>query len=451
MQPKTLKQDQNLLFKSRLSEQLNPEHELLQLAKLIPWQALEEEFKPLFSEGPSRPPLPVRLAVGLMILQHMFVVSDERVVEAWIENPYWQAFCGYDFLQWELPVHPTSLTRWRQRLGAERIEKILQASIHVAQKAEVVTAKDLKKAICDTTVMPKAVSYPTDAKLVQRSLERIVFAAQKAGIHLKRTYVRVSKWALKEYQRLAHGKKFRKAQRPLKKLRRYLARVLEELEPELETSPRTLVKEVAIGVRLLTQEREDKNKIYSCHEPQVACIAKGKVHKPYEFGSKACLVVTEKKGLVLNLSAHRGNPYDGHLLLGAKQRAEKNTNIGIDRMLVDRGFRGHGVKDAQVLVSYTRGLTADLKRVLKRRQAIEPWIGHMKQDGKLDRCYLKGIEGDEINALLVGVGHNFRMILRKLRYFYAFMLRWLLSICCVKEWKNESLNLTGQRWLACRA
>lgn len=128
MQPKPLKQDQGHLFTSRLSQLLNPEHELLKLAKVIPWQQLEEEFTPLFSEGPSRPPLPVRLAAGLMILQHMTGVSDERVVAAWVENPYWQAFCGYDFLQWELPVHPSSLSRWRDRIGSHGIERILQAS-----------------------------------------------------------------------------------------------------------------------------------------------------------------------------------------------------------------------------------------------------------------------------------------------------------------------------------
>ncbi|MGH2639780.1 MAG: transposase [Rhabdochlamydiaceae bacterium] len=139
MQPKPLKQDQGNLFTSRLSQQLKPDHELLKLAKAIPWQQLEDDFKPLFTEGPSRPPLPVRLAAGLMILQHMFGVSDERVVEAWIENPYWQAFCGFDFLQWELPVHPTSLTRWRQRLGSQGVEKILAASVQVALQTKIVT------------------------------------------------------------------------------------------------------------------------------------------------------------------------------------------------------------------------------------------------------------------------------------------------------------------------
>lgn len=443
MQPKPLKQDQENLFNARLSWLLNPENELLKLAKVIPWQQLEDEFKPLFSEGPSRPPLPVRLAVGLMILQHMFAVSDERVVEAWVENPYWQAFCGYDFLQWELPVHPTSLTRWRQRMGPEGIEKVLAASVQVALKTQTVTTAELSKTICDTTVMPKAIAYPTDARLIHKSLERIVRAARKNGVPLKRSYQRVSRWALKEYQRLMHGKKFRKAQKPLNKLKRYLSKALRELDPLLETCPRELLRATAIGAKLLIQTREDKHKIYSCHEPQVACIAKGKAHKPYEFGSKACLVVSEKKGLVLSMTTHPGNPYDGHLLVEAKKRSEKNTRTIIERMLVDRGFRGHEVENAQILISYTKGLTKHLRKALRRRQAIEPWIGHMKQDGKLDRCYLKGLVGDEIHARLVGIGHNFRTILKKLRLLYVFLLGWLESLLLLNERENDRLNAAG--------
>lgn len=426
MRPKTLLQDQSQLFSSRLSNQLNPKHELLQLAASIPWEQLETEFSPLFSEGPSRPPLPVRLATGLMILQHVFNVSDERVVQLWVENPYWQAFCGYDFLQWKLPVHPTSLTRWRQRIGASGVERILQASIQTAVQTKAVAPQELTKAISDTTVMPKAVAHPVDAKLIQRSIERIVKATRGAGINLKRTYQRISRWMLKEYLRLAHGKKFRKAMKPLGKLKKYLGKLLQNLDPYLAGCPKELLKEAVIAAKILTQSREDKNKIYSCHEPLVSCIAKGKAHKPYEFGAKTSIVVTEKSGLALSLTTHLGNPYDGHLLAESKCNAEKNTNVGIERMLVDRGYRGHEVTDAQVLVSYTRGLPRGLKRALKRRQAIEPWIGHMKQDGRLGRCYLKGPTGDQIHALLVGVGHNFRLILRKLRLFYVFLL---IQVC----------------------
>lgn len=398
---------------------------MLQLAKAIDWNQLEMEFAPLFSAEAGHPPIPIRLACGLMILQHMFSLSDEKVVEAWVENPYWQAFCGYDFLQWELPIHPTSLTRWRQRIGAWGAEKILRVSVSVALRTKTVTPTELTKVISDTTVMPKAITHPVDAKLIRRSIERIVRTAKAAGIRLKRTYHRVASWALKDYLRLMHGKKMRKAQKPLRKLRRYLGKLLKELDPCLENCPKQLLRDMAIGAKILLQNREDKNKIYSCHEPQVACIAKGKAHKPYEFGSKACLVVTEQKGIALSMTTHLGNPYDGHLLAESKRRAESNAKTTIKRILVDRGFRGHEVNDAEVLISYTRGLPKGLKIALRRRQAIEPWIGHMKHDGKLSRCYLKGVVGDQIHATFVAVAHNFRTILRKLRLFCVESFDWV--------------------------
>lgn len=424
MRPKPLNQDESSLFRARLSEQLNPSHELLKLAQEIPWGVLEEEFMPLFSEGLSRPPLPVRLIAGLLILQHLFNRSDERVVVEWVENPYWQAFCGYDFLQWQFPSHPTSLTRWRNRIGPKGLEKILKLSIQVALKTKTVTEKEIEQTICDTTVMPKAIAYPVDAKLIHKCILRIVKAAKTAGIQLKRTFTRVATRALQRFRRLAHAKRFRRAQKPLNQLKRYLRKLLGDLDPHLGSCPREVLREAAVGAKLALQSREDKNKIYSCHEPFVACIAKGKAHKPYEFGSKTSLVVTEKKGLALTVTAHEGSPFDGHLLEEVLVKAEEMSGKRIQRVLVDKGYKGHGIQDRQVLMSGTQGLIPSLKRLLKRRQAIEPWIGHMKSDGKLGRCYLKGCRGDQMQAILVGIGHNFRMILRKLRFFLLYIFSW---------------------------
>ena len=438
MRPKPLKQEpQDQLFKNRLCDELNPEHELIRLGKVIPWDQIQADIEPLFTEGQSRPPLPTRLATGLMILQHLYNISDEEVIRAWVENPYWQAFCGYEFLQWKFPAHPTSLTRWRQRLGPKGLEKVLKVSIGVALKTGAVTAPELEKAIVDTTVMPKAITYPNDAKLIQKIIERIVKAAAQSGLTLKRTFTRVSKKALHQYQRLMHGKQFKKAQRPLKRLRKYLSKILRDIDPHIESCPRELFKELVVGAKLLIQEKEDKNKIYSCHEPAVSCIAKGKAHKPYEFGSKACLVVTEKRGLALTLTTHVGNPYDGHLLAESLRKAEGMTGVEIKRVLVDLGFRGHEVGDKQVLISRTKGLGPPLRKALKRRQAIEPWIGHMKSDGKLGRCYLKGTTGDQIHGILVAIAHNFRIILRKLGHFYAWIIK-LVMARVTKMWNAET-------------
>jgi transposase, IS5 family len=153
-------------------------------------------------------------------------------------------------------------------------------SVAVALRTKTVTPTELTKVISDTTVMPKAITHPVEAKLIRRSIERIVRAAKAAGIQLKRTYHRVASWALKDYLCLMHGKKMRKAQKPLRKLKRYLGKLLKELDPHLENCPQRLLRDMVIGAKLLMQSREDKNKIYSRHEPQVACIAKGKAHKP---------------------------------------------------------------------------------------------------------------------------------------------------------------------------
>ena len=263
---------------------------------------------------------------------------------------------------------------------------------------KTVTPKELTKTIVDTTVMPKAIAHPVDAKLIQRSIERIVRTAQAAGIRLKRTYSRVSSWMLKEYLRLMHGKKIRKAQRPLRKLKRYLTKLLKDLDPHLERCPQKLLRESVIGAKLLLQ-----------------------------------------------MTTHLGNPYDGHLLAESKRSAEKNANVQIDRMLVDRGFRGHEVTNAQVLVSYTRGLPRGLKQALKRRQAIEPWIGHMKQDGMLNRCHLKGSVGDQIHATLIAVAHNFRLILRKLRFFCVEIFRCIINILSL-EWLEMEMSEPAMSW-----
>ncbi|CAM0117585.1 IS5 family transposase [Rhabdochlamydiaceae symbiont of Dictyostelium giganteum] len=441
MKPKSLVQNQDQLFKTRLSQMINPNHELCKLAASIPWQTIEEECAEYFTVGVSRPPVPTRVVVGILILQNTYNFSDESVVSTWVENVYWQFFCGYDFFQQDFPIHPTTLTRWRQRLGPEGLEKILKLSISVAVSTKTIAPAELNQAITDTTVMPKAISYPVDAKLLKRSLERIVKEVHKAHIPLKRTYLRVAKKALFEYQKWRHCKRYRRAATCLGRLRTYVRKVLQELDPILETCPRDLFKEVAIGTRLVLQERNDTSKIYSCHEPHVSCIAKGKVAKPYEFGCKVCILLTEKKGIILSSKAYPAAPYNGHLLKAAKKNGEENSSATIRRILVDLGFRKHDVDDAEVLISRTKKLPRSLKKVLKRRQAIEPWIGHMKQDCKLGRCYLKGILGDQMQASLSAIGHNFRIILRKLRIFYALLQLWTLKL-----WNDHLQFKADQRY-----
>ncbi len=400
--------------KYRLSKILNPRHELYILAELIDWKEFEEAFGLLYSEGIGRPPKPVRLMVGLLMLQHMYSLSDEGVVRKWVENPYWQFFCGFDVLQWQFPIDPSSLIRFRNRIGKEGMEKILSETIKLALDEKIVTVKSFEDVIADTTVMEKNICHPTDARLYFRLREDFVKLAKKKKVMLRQSYTFVSKKALLDVSRYAHARQMKRARKKTRELRTYLRRVYRDTRRKVtEENKNAFLPLFTLADRLLYQTKEAKDKLYSIHAPEVECISKGKAHKKFEFGCKVSLVVTNKEGLALSCQAVHGNPYDGHTLKNALEDAEKNSPVKIKRAFVDKGYLGHGVKDKIVYRSgQKRGMTKSIKRLLKRRSAIEPHIGHMKAEGKMNRNFLKGKMGDIFNALLCGIGHNLRLILR---------------------------------------
>lgn len=364
-----------------------------------------------------------------MMLQHMQGISDEEVVQLWIENPYWQIFCGYDFLQWEFPTDPSSLTRWRQRMGEEGLKKILAATVVTALKSGAVKEQSCKKAIVDTTVMEKNVTFPTDGKLYQRAIQILGRKAKKCGLELRQSYTRVSKRALRKMNQYAHARQMNRMKREGKRLKTYLGRIRRDVGRELEQKTElasVFGPTLKLVDRLLSQKREDSNKLYSLHAPETECIAKGKAHKKYEFGCKVSLVITHKEGLCLSSQALHGTPYDGHTLKNAVKDAEATTGISVESLFVDRGYKGHGLQEKNVYRSgQIKGMTAALKKALKRRQSIEPQIGHMKSDGKLGRNFLKGTFGDKANALLAGIGHNLRLIRRWIESLFLHFFRWL--------------------------
>jgi len=419
MRPSETNHSQGRLFEPRLSDFLNPKHELFIFTRLVDWETLEKSFEDKFVAESGAPAKPVRLVTGIMILQHMYGLSDEGVVRGWVENPYWQYFCGYDFLQWKFPIHPTTLTKWRNRLGTEGFEKVLELLVNSARRSGVVSEKSMKNVIVDTTVMPKAISFPTDSKLYVRAIKELVDFAKEHNVELRQTYKKLAPAAARKASRLAHARKYKKAKKEVKRLRKYLGRVLRDLLRKIDEDE-NLKKRAAPVIstmgRILLQEQDDKNKIYSVHEPDVECISKGKAHKKYEFGCKASIVLTHKEGLALSVQALHGNPYDGHTLKQALEHAEKISSRSIKKVFVDRGYKGHGVKEKEVIVSRSRKKMHWRKwKEMSRRQSIEPHIGHMKKDGKFGINYLKGKFGDKINALLCGIGHNGRMILNFLR------------------------------------
>lgn len=405
-------------------------HELCLLADKINWSKFEQEFAGYFPATTGNPALPARLVVGVLYLKHAFGLSDEAVVERWVENPYWQYFCGMQYFQHKLPFHPTSLIKWRKRLGVAGCEKLFKELIDVAIREEVIEEQDLKKVIVDTTVQEKAITYPTDAKLQYRARLLLLKRAKQAGFKLRQSYLRLGKQALFRGGRYAAAQQMKRACKQFKLVKRYLGCVYRDINRQLERDPnlRTHFSDLLEKAeRLLSQRKEDKNKLYSLHAPEVECIAKGKVNKRYEFGVKTSITTTHKNSFVVGIQALPGNPYDGHTLSDALDQVEKLSGIRPSDSYVDLGYRGNNETKCEVHISRSKQAlkTYALRRDMKRRSAIEPVIGHMKSDGLLGRNYLKGAIGDKINALLCGAGHDLRIILRKLKLLWLKIF-WVL-------------------------
>ena len=410
------------LFRERLDNLLNQRHALYRLADLIAWSVFDREFGALYCPDNGSPGKPMRLMVGLQYLKHLYGLSDEGVVSGWVENPYWQYFCGETYFQHVPPIDPSSLTRFRQRIGESGCETILQVTVSAGVASRAVKAGDFKRVNVDTTVQEKAVSYPTDSKLLNRSRERLVRLCRKAGVRLRQSYVRRGPRTLQQANRYGHARQYRRLRREVKRLRTYLGRVVRDIERKTAGSPgqqAVFAEELALARRLLAQKKDDKHKLYSVHAPEVECISKGKVAKRYEFGVKASIATTNRSNFVVGGMAVPGSPYDGHTLKAALAQVRRVTGSRIDEAFVDKGYRGHEEVETTVYISgQKRGIkTQRLKRSLKRRQAIEPVIGHLKADGLMGRNFLKGAEGDQANVLLSCAGHNLRLILNRLRLF----------------------------------
>jgi len=430
MQPKKqITNPQLEMFRNRLENILNRRHELYRLSGLIGWEMFEQEFGKLYAEE-GRPGIPIRLMVGLTYLGHAYQLSDEEVVRRWVENPYFQYFCGEEYFRHQLPIDPSSLSRWRRRIGEQGAELILKLTVPAGLKSEALQASSLERIIFDTTVQEKAVAFPTDSRLYNHSRVRLVKLALAYGLGLRQTYSRLGPQALLKVGRYLHARQRKRAGREIKRLKTFLGRVYRDIHRKIEDRlelKSVFFPELALAERLLTQERQGKNKLYSLHAPEVECISKGKAHKKYEFGVKVSVATTNRDNFVVGMFAEHGNPYDGHTLARAIEQVQRVTGRIVQRSFVDRGYRGHGIKDTEVLISgRKRGMTPQMKKELKRRSAIEPVIGHMKTDGKLGRNYLLGELGDKINALLSGAGHNIRIILRKLREMLLSF--WFISL-----------------------
>jgi IS5 family transposase len=437
MRPKERRETgQGDLLRSRLDAIIDMDHALVKLARAIDWSFLEQQFGAVYEDKPGRPPLPTRLMAGLAILKHTYDLSDEVLCERWVENPYYQFFCGEEFFQHRLVFDRSSLTRWRQRMGEEKLQALLQESLSVAAKTEAIKPKDLNRVIVDTTVQPKNVMFPTDARLLNRARAILVRLAQRHGVKLRQSYARVGKFALIKHQRYAHAKQFKRANRALRKLRTYLGRVIRDIGRKCDGNVDSLgaivlERLVARARRVLQQKQHQRGpKIYSLHAPEVECIGKGKAHRPYEFGVKVSVATTlaHAKGgqFVTHVKALPGNPYDGHTLAAVIPEMEALVGNTIERILADKGYRGHNAPPDYKFRVFTSGqkrrMTPKIKRELRRRSAVEPVIGHLKEEHRMGRNYLWHRHGDAINAILAAAGYNFRRLIRWLSLLLSKIL-----------------------------
>ncbi len=429
---------QNELFHIRLEVICNPSHPLVKLADRIEWSSLDEQFASLYAED-GRPATATRMMIGLTLLQSLYKLSEDDVVNRWPENPYWQYLCGETFFQRRRPIVRSGLSKWRKRIKSKGMEALLQQTLAVGLDVGAVKPTSLKRVSVDTTVQPKAIAHPTDARLFNRSRERLVRLARRQGVTLRQSYRRKGPQAVLKAGRYAHARQTQRMRKQIKRLRTYLGRVIRDIERKVQKLPEALQQKLHLAKRLLKQQRSDSNKLYSLHEPQVAYISKGKAHKKYEFGNKVSICVTNREGFILGAQGLEGNPYT---LKGALDQVTELTGVKPERCYVDRGYRGHGVTKTQVFLSgQRRNVTPTIKREMKRRSAIEAVIGHQKTEGRLGWNRLRGVLGDQINALMAAIGYNLSLILKALSFLLQIFKELLAKMARLQnEISNKALT-----------
>ena len=478
-------------FRARLDGMIDLKHPLAVLATRLPWSQLEAELSPIWQRqsrdgvmvdggellavsggtlkaaGVSyagRPRLSIRLLCSLLYLKHAFNLSDEALVERWSENVVWQHFSGLDYYEPRLPCDATQIGRFRHAIGETGMEAILKATIDTALDVKAIKPAEFERIIVDTTVQEKAISYPVDARLLEIARHKIVSHAKRCGMGLRQTFAKEGKTLRRKAGGYAHAKQSKRLARTVKRQRTIVGRLIREVRDKLDTgafnasaSPLTLASFntlLARADRVRTQQRKDKNKLYALHAPEVECISKGKARNRYEFGVKVSLAITHKQGLVIGAKRFTGNPFDGHTL--AAQITQCNGLIdgsgrAVKQAFVDLGYRGVDADNPGVEVVHRgriKSMSKAQRKQLKRRQAIEPTIGHVKHDNRMIRCHLKGSTGDALHAIACAAGYNIRWLMRamlRLGLKGLFALVSLIALCANHGTTRAAASLDPRR------
>jgi IS5 family transposase len=423
--------NQRDLFRIRLADLINPRHELALLADAIDWQYFENEFKPYYSDK-GAPGVPIRTMVGCLLLKHLYSLGDEKIPEYWVRDVYFQYFCGGVFFEHRFPFDPSDFVHFRKRIGEEGIAKIFAYSVKLHGKE---VPKQAKFVLSDTTVQENNTTFPTDAKLCKKVIDKCNDIAKREGIVQRQRYTRESKQLVRDTYNGAHPKRRKAAAKAKKRLKTIANKLLRELSVKMTAPQKTLYQnEMTLYQRAVNQNKNDRDKIYSLHKPFTKCIAKGKAHKPYEFGNKVGLITGGKKGqkIILAIEAFLENPFDGHTIEPLLNQM-KNSNIPLPKELVyDRGGKGKSeISCVKIIIpsppkkkdSLYRKQT--LRKKCRARAAIEPVIGHLKTDFRMQQNYLWGEKGVKINALMAATAWNLKKRMQKLK---EFILRFIFQL-----------------------
>lgn len=441
MRGKSLSQDQQDLFKPLLKEFINLNHELALLGDKIDWTYFEKEFSELYSET-GKPSMPVRLMVGSLMLKRIYDLGDETLCEAWAMNPYMQYFCGMAHFEHNFPCDPSDFVHFRKRISLAGVEKIFAYSVVLHGKA----AKS-KVTLSDTTVAENNTTFPTDAKLAKKIIDKCNEIACKEGVEQRQTYTKTSKQLLRNTHNSTHPKRRKIAKKSGQKLKTIAGRLIRELERKLTTVQlEKYADEINLFIQVLAQKRSDKNKIYSLHKPFTACIAKGKAHKQYEFGNKVGLITTFKTLIITAIKSFEGNPHDSKTIEPLLDQMQSNFNYTPQEVVYDRGGKGRkqigktkiSTPDYKPLKRDTEYQRRSKRKKFRRRAAIEPVIGHLKSGFRMGQNYLSGSSSPQINAFLAATGWNLKKMMKQLKseFELSFFLIYKFIIATLYPQKN---------------
>ena len=430
-----------------LETMLDFKHPLFKLANMVDWSLFEKSFAPLFCADNGRPPKPIRLMTGLLMLKHLRNVSDEQVVVQFTENAYYQYFCGLEAFSISAPCASSELVHFRHRIGEKGVELILKESIRINlaledRKKEAEDRKNRKNghgrksdkdqtAFIDSTVQEKNVTFPTDSKLLNKIINYCHKVAKAEGIKVRQSYAREIK-GLKLAQRFrgkSHSKK--KVAKADRRMRTIAGRLVRELLRVLPSESKYR-EHLELCLSFVNGELLDGHKIYSLHEPDVLCICKGKEHKKYEFGNKVS-IVRLWNGIIIGAMAFR-NEYDGHTIDRAKEQALRLYGRTIRILAGDRGYRGQKMSgDTKIMIpdvpkaSDSAYMKARKHKLFRKRAGIEPVIGHCKSDHRLGRNFYKGLFGDSINVMLAAAAYNLKRAMRLLLCLFRWLIKRLMA------------------------